>query len=135
MVSPLVRTQQETVFKETSNGTWYSIRSLSATGINYFVVDMMGDKEFEIVQASCQVASENHALYGQLKAEWEGAEGEWYHSFLSAKYFTNLKPWTLERTIRLSGPCRLVFETELTGANLAYFNCFIRMVEVQSRWR
>lgn len=129
MVAPLVRTQLETVMKETRNGTHYSVRNLSKLGYNYLVIDLMGDREYELVSASCIIASENYAHRGHLSTEWEGTPGEWYHTYLWSSHFTNMEPFALNRTIRFSGPCRLVFGTRLTGNNLAYFNAFIRTVE------
>lgn len=133
MVAPLVRTQLETVYRETSNGTWYSVRNLSGSGHNYFVIDLMGDAEFEISQASCVIGSMNYAVAGQLSFEWEGSLGEWYHSYIWSGYFTNLAPMVLDRTVTISGPCRLVFHAKLDSAQLAYFNCFIRRIERYAR--
>jgi len=125
--APTTRSQLEIVTQVTSAGTWYSVRNLTAASYQYLVIDLTGDREYEIVQASF-ITQDNYAHYGRLFIEWEEPAGEAYQNELQAGYFTGLDPFTLKRTVRVSGPCKLIFRSFLDGAVLAYFNAFIRVV-------
>ena len=126
--------------KVTSGGIYYEIDNLSMSGYQYFWIDLMGDREYEIEQASCQITSTEgfYAHYGRLFLQWESFGDHIIEHELDSGYFTYLDPFTIKRTHRVSGPVRLMFRTFLDGNYKAWFTAFIRIVSKEKgggvRW-
>ena len=119
----------------TKNGTLYEVINRSTSGYNYLSIPLLGEREFEIVQAGATLAGEYYDHMGVLFLNWIESDGSDHENYLDSQDFGAGNPYALRRTIRATGPTRLVFKTYLDAATKLTFTALIREIPTSEGFR